>query len=474
MPPLQTQISVEDLIKALDYASKNKMNAGYRDDFTVTQGNLGETWYGNGLFSFCGDNDIVSLVVEDRAFLNWLQWIPNNEIHRVVKAVTWRGPEGVEFGGDGCTSGAMTDICARPNSVEWGKCEYQLGKGLYGRCGQPVGALNQGLRYCNAEPIYRVNGTLIDNDAEWQIALAAGVLHDDLSRDLIVGNSANPGEMDGLEQLVREGYSDYRTHLKCDQLDSIVKDWSNASADCALLDCIAEIIERIIRRSSSVGSINVATDMVIMVPTFLRNCLAKQAACCTSPCASGAHDQAYIWIDGRQVRADYNEYLRGGANGDGWIPVNGRMVSFLVNDWIPFASCPGGGANNYVSDIYILTRRIGNRTVLRGEFQDLRASAALMQEYFGDNYRITDGGKFLLWSVKDNLCFKTCLVTRAGLYLSAPWAQARITDVCCSVSCEQPQSSEPCGTAGPDNHTNEYFPGFDNLYAASHPADFEA
>jgi hypothetical protein len=468
-------IKVADLIEALKYLdTKKTMRQGRRDDFNVTGAGLGQTWYGNGLFSFCGDTDIVSLIIRDEALLNWLQWIPNNDIHRIVKAVTWAGPDGVEFGGQGCTSGAMTDICARPESVQWGKCEYRLGKGLYGRCGQPIGAMNQGLRYCNAEPIYRVNGTLIDNDAEWQIALAANVLKDDLSRDLIIGDSANDGEMDGLEKIIKTGYTDYRTGKSCNQLDSIVKDWANGDVDCSLLDCLAEIIERIIRRSKSVGVIDTVNDMALMVPTFLRNGLAKTAACCVSPCGSGAHDQAYMWVDGRQVRSDYNDYLQGGAFGDGWIPINGRRISFLINDWMPVASCPGGGANSYVTDMYVLVRRIGNRTVLRGEFQDLNPSAALMREYFGDSYRITDGGKFLLWSVKDNLCFKTCLITRPGLYLSAPWAQARITDVCCSMSCEKPESSEPCGTSGPDFNVNEYFPGWQTLYEAAPPEDFSA
>lgn len=461
-------IEIADLVQALQMVDQQKhLRTGRRDDFTVTGAQLGGTWYGNGLFSPCGDRDIVSLVQSDRSLLNWLQWLPNNDLYHVVKTILWRGPEGLGWVDDrqsnpDCSVGYMTDICERPNSVEWGKCEISMGPhGMYGRCGQAIGALNAGLRYCNIEPIFRVNGTLIDNDAEWQLATATGVLHDDLSKDLIVGDSGTAGKFDGLEKLIRTGITDFRTGLPCPQLDSTIKAWDNASVDCSLYDCISEIIKKIMMKANGIGGIQ-ASDMVIMLPSFLRDALAKTVACC-DPCRASS-DSAFVVINSRDARSDIDRYLTGGAHGDGWIPINGQAVSFLVNNWIPFESCPGGGANSYVSDIYILTRRVGNRTVLRGEFQDMNEGAALMRANFGDPYRVTDGGKFIVWSVKDNLCFKTCVLTRPRLYLAAPWAQARITDVCASTSCEPPVSPDACAS--------EYFPGYGQLYEAAPPADF--
>jgi hypothetical protein len=463
-------IEVPDLIQALQYLENQKhLRPGKKAILPgrkIAEGDLNPSpWYGTGLFSFCGDTDIVSLVMEDQAFLKWLQWLPNNEIYRNVKSVTWIGPDGADWatgagspGQNTCTSGVMTDLCGKPPSVDWGKCEIRLTKGLYGRCGQPIAAANIGLKYCNSEPIYRVDGTVIDNDAEWQMALAAAVLHDDISAHLITGDPANENEMAGLESLIKTGYIDYRTLEPCPQLDSIILDWAHQGV-AGLVPYITEIINRIKLRAKRIGGIR-NEDITIMTTSFLRDCIVNEFAC-EGPCSGGLASPQIVVLNQQSARGDRDRYLTGGANGDGWVPINGEPISFLVNNWIPFQSCPDGGAGSYESDIYILVRRVGNRTVLRGEFQNFSAAAAELQALFGNRqFRVTDGGKFLVWSNNTNTCFETCLMTRPGLYLSAPWAQARITNVCCTSEL-QPLSPQPC---------NEYFLGYGQLYSAAPPS----
>lgn len=413
--------------------------------------------YGNhnqgiGLFALCGDNDIVSLLVRDEGLLRWLNWSKNNFVSRPVKMISYVGPDGTAA--HNVSAGWLADDCEPPNSVEFGKCEIDFLKGMYGRCGQDISAITLGERYCDAEPILRIDGTQVNNDAEWQISLASMVLRDDISEGLITGNSSTDGQFNGLEQLVDDDYVDYRTQLRCSQADSIVIDWNNAGVD-GLIGVIAEIVARIRMRARGIGGVN-PSDMVLMTTSFLRDCIVDLYAC-EQPCGDGSAGNP-ITVIASDAIANRNRYLTGGQYGDGFISVNGVPLSFLVNDWIPFASCPGGGANSFASDIYILTRRVGPRQVLFGEYQDMTQASEVLNRVFGGGHGVTDGGRFIVYGRKDELCFNQCIITRPGLVVTAPWAQARIANVCCSVDAITPLSPDPDST---------YFLDYTHLYEAS-------
>jgi hypothetical protein len=413
--------------------------------------------YGNhnqgvGLFSLCGDRDIISLLVRDEGFLRWLRWSPNNFVSRPVKMITYVGPDGTAD--HAVSAGWLADDCEPPNSVEYGKCEIDFVKGLYGRCGQDISAITLGERYCDAEPTYRIDGTLINNDAEWQAAVAAMVLRDDISEGLITANHTTDGQFDGLEQLVDNNYHDFRTGLRCSQADSIVIDWNNQGV-AGLVGVIAEIVARIRMRARDLGGVNPA-DMVIMLPAFMRDCIVDLYAC-ENPCGDGSAGNPITVITTDAI-ANRNRYLTGGQYGDGFISVNGVPISFLVNDWVPWASCPGGGAGSYVTDIYILTRQVGPRQVVFGEYQNLSQASEYLNRVFGGGHRVTDGGRFVVYGRKDELCFNECIVTRPGLVVSAPWAQARIANVCCTVDQLTPLSPDP---------DSEYFLDYGSLYTAA-------
>ncbi len=452
-------VAIADLISALqqvDRGGMSRIGGGRRDApaFTPTT----SMFYGLGLFSPCGDMDIISLLIRDEAFSGWLRWAPSQEVNRVVKMITWIGPDGSSWDVQVPTVGYMSDKCAPPHSVEWGKCEIVLNKGLLGRCGQPIAAIDIGRKYCETEPIYRVNGSVIGNDAEWQASIAGMVLKDDISQLLVAGSAVTAGQFNGLENIVVEGYTDYRTGTPCTQVDSIVIDWNNQTV-ANLPATIAEIITRILYRARGLGGIR-PEDIVISLPAFMRDCLAAEYACGDIPCTDESAALPVV-RDAVGVRELRNRYMTGGAYGDGFVPVNGRPISFLVNDWIPFQSCPGGGANSFVTDIYILVRRVGPIEVLRGEYQDLRPSAAELARRFGaGSFQITDGGKFLVYSRLDETCFQTCLLVVPGLYCSAPWAQARISNVCCTVNQLAPLSPDV---------TTDYFLNVGDLYEAVAP-----
>ena len=103
----------------------------------------------------------------------------------------------------------------------------------------------------------------------------------------------------------------------------------------------------------------------------------------------------------------------------------------------------GQAAPYFTGDIYVLTRRIGSMPVFFGQYIDMNSPVgALSAEAGYAHYSATDGGKFLRYWKYDNECFEGTMVMRPNLYLSAPWAQARIQDVAC-VRPLSPLSPDP-------------------------------
>jgi len=394
----------------------------YKDAYTSAPGlNL----YGGGLFSPCGDNEVLSALVSDDAFAQWLRWRRNNEVRIIVKVYSWRGPEGASDNEP--TGGYLTDKCAVGNGIEWGVCEICYWKGEYERCGQDIAVTELDERYCERMPLLRIDGSVIDNNVEWQASQAGQILKDDISQHLITGSVATLYQMDGLENIVKEDWVDCRRNQVCSHVDSVVVDWGNASVS-GIASLLQEILRRLRLRAREMGGFS-DNDVIVMLRSETRDCLVDEFAC-ESPCGTGSagNPVTNIVLDARQAR---DRYLVGGQNGDGYIPIAGHVISFLVNDWLPVSSCPGGGAGSYVSDIYVLVRRIGNREVFYGVYHDMTKPVNIVNEY-GAGFQATDGGKFLIRGRFDEACLQTCVRIKPALICEAPWCQARITNVCCT------------------------------------------
>ena len=99
---------------------------------------------------------------------------------------------------------------------------------------------------------------------------------------------------------------------------------------------------------------------------------------------------------------------------------------------------------------------------LWGQFLDMTAPAARFAEEAGyAHYRALDGGRFLAYWKTDNECTQATLVMRPNVYLSAPWACARIQNVACQRPLN-PLSADPTSSY----YAEEY------LAAASCPEDY--
>ncbi|HEY65551.1 MAG TPA: hypothetical protein G4O02_13375 [Caldilineae bacterium] len=460
------QIDLELLLRAAQMAgalSGNTPLYGVKElgskEANLTLSTMASMYGPNGLFHICGDNDLLSLTIEPEPFLDWLGWKPNNESTQLVKLISYIGPEGTA---GGSPTGGTAAACDDPSGVEFGTCEILLpDKGRIKRAGPVRDITENNRRVCDQYPLYFKDGRRIEHEIVWSLTLAGVALRQDLKRMVVAGNSNNANEFAGLQQLVNTGYKNVHDGRRCSAMDSIVIDWGGNDMSTGpngvhgLVDYLIDIVRRIRQRAmwANLGNIAVG-DMVLMMPSFLRDCL-LDAFTCWSVCPGRQYNEANLnTFEARTFR----NTLNGGQYGMGQIFVDGTPVPIITYDWQSFGQV--GGA--FTGDIYVLTRRIGNVPVLWGQYIDMTDPAQAFAEEAGYmHYRAVDGGRFLTYWKTDNECTQAVIVMRPNVYLSAPWAQARIASVACQRPLP-PLSPDPTS----DYYAEEY------LVVATAPEDY--
>jgi hypothetical protein len=360
------------------------------------------------------------------------------------------------------TTGAGSP-CEDPLSWEWGECSYEMcHTSWYHRQGQPLGPHNTQQR-CESDRMVRVNGTPIRDDFEWQVNGIMNSLVMDINHDVVHGSHLNTWEMNGLESVVRQGYTDNNGN-PCPLVDSWIIDWAFDDLDGAVnnwgnfFDFLHELVGQILYRASAIGTIR-EQDMVLYTSRFMADCILDAFTCysvCGVTAAGDITDQAL-----RGQILQYRQSLNGGPLWDGKSAVghirlkSGRRLSIMVDDSFDITR-PNA---NYCTDVYILTRRVGNRDVFYGEYLDLAQYANLMRKFNSTTgIRVERGGRFAFKGKEDNWCGTAMVGMSPELYLSAPWAQARIQDVCCA------RVLQPITW---DHTQPDYLPGGNTLYPAT-------
>lgn len=403
-----------------------------------------------GLFDLCADQDVLSLSLQGAdPFLDWLGWQASDVCIIHKEFIAWMRPE--QDGGD-CTDGWLPDVCHDPNTIEWGKCDWQINDfGTIGRQGPARDIAKTDLRYCERQPRYRIDGTLVDDDMEYDLIVTAEVLLQDLRRGIVNGNAANAAQFDGLQRLVRTGYTN-TTGGACQMMDANVVNWNsnpmaggagitwNGTAQPAgfdFVDYLLAVYRRIRQRigwSPQLAAQQLKVgDIVLAMPSMFLQCL-MDFYTCWSVCTGGTDNP--VTIDSYEAR-QFRTQLLGGMFGQGRIFLDGFEIPLIGYDW-GLINGPTTG------DIYMLTGQIGNVKVLHGQYNDMRNGAAGRDEYF-----YTDGGRFLGKRDNDNRCELRKLWMDPRLICWAPWAQARFQDVICT---------QPGGQLSPDPCETSFFP----------------
>jgi hypothetical protein len=422
------QLDLERLLMAAQASGAlNGVGTGYKETSLSLSGQAVPMFGCCALWTQTGDSDLLSLTIPDEPFMSWLGWQLNDECTQVVKLLTYMGPDGASLGTQATGAAAACDPAA---GVEFGTCEVLLpDKGRIKRAG-PVRDLTENNRKpYNGYPIFTKDGVAITDEIMWSLALAGTALKQDLMRMVVIGNSATSNEFAGLQQLVNTGYKNMHDGSLCPAMDSLVLDWDNHDMSWAkngrhvLVDYLIDIVRRIRLRASwsSLGRIE-RGDMVLMMPSFLRDTLLDFFTC-WSVCPGSQYNETNMnTFEARQFR----QTLNGGQFNDGQIFVDGEPLPIIVYNYAPFSQA----APYFTGDMYILTRKLQSVPILYGQYIDMAKPASRFAEEAGyGHYKSTDGGRFLTYWKTDNECIQSTVVMRPNLYLAAPWAQARITDI---------------------------------------------
>lgn len=418
-----------------------------RQAYTVS--NLATVYECCGLFDMCADEDLMSLHFHGaEPFLDWLGWVATDlcVIHREFLA--WVRPEQAA---GACTEGYLADPCDDPNTVEWGKCDFRLTDfGRIRREGPVRDVTKNDVRYCERQPRYRLDGTPVGDTREYDARLITEVIIQDLRRYIVTGTTLTGGLFDGIQRLVRDGYTNVDGSA-CQMMDSYVVNWnSNAMAGGAgitvngaaiaatwnIVDVLLSIYRRIrqrIRWSPVLGAqrLNVG-DIVLVMPDFLAQCLLDFYTCWRVCDGSQYNETVLQTYEARTFRTQ----LMGGMFGAGRIWLDGFEIPIIPYDW-EMINGPTRG------DMYLLTGGIGNVRVFNGEYNNMTNVPA---NYPEDAYWYTDGGRLLGWLDGQHTCQKQLLEMQPRLLCWAPWAQARFQNVACQTVLD-PLSPDPCDTS---------------------------
>lgn len=396
-------------------------------------------------FARCED-ELMSLHFGGRmGLLDLFNWSISDEYTKTFNFITYLRPE---YSSGNPTAGHLTDPCADPSSYDFGTAAITLeGFGLYGRAA-PTRYILKPTKFCKTDPVYRIDGSAVDSEFEWDLRFVTDVLKQDLYRHIITGNADTGGQFDGLQQWINTGYESAI-------LDSMVVNWAGNSIGVGgggtitlngttitpthLIDLILAIVRRFRQRIA--WSPMLATerengvDVVLVMPTFLAECL-LDAFTCWSVCEGGEYNPVNLMT---YEARNFRDSLNGGRYGGGFIRLDGQVIDIFPYDWETIHGVNRG-------DIYILTRSVGSQQLWEGEHLSAGAASSFMGQRGHEEYFSFDDGRIIGVVEADNLCYKTKAWIRPRLVNRAPWLQARIMNVQCNRILD-PLSPDPTDTS---------------------------
>lgn len=401
------------------------------------------------LFDVCVDGALMSLSFEGTSpFLDWLGW-EGTKLCVIKRAFIAFVRADKNLQGTG-SAGWLADPCADPNSVEFDTCDFTLTDfARLRRSGPNRDVTKFDIRYCEAQPRYRLDGTPINDQTEYDMRLATEVILQDLKSMVVVGDSSTPGQFDGLEQLIKTGYTNSDGNPCC-LMDSIIIDWQGEPLNDAdqvdwngvdlpdgqnFIDVLLAVYRRIrhrIRMAPSLAAQRMtAGDMILVMPEDFTTCILDLFTC-WSVCPND-----YTLLNTYEAR-NFRNSLNGGMFGAGQITLEGFTIPLMPYDW---------GLINGLSlfDAYLLTGSVGNMKLIQGQYNSMTSVAG---QPSSNKKSATDGGRLLTWLVDDETCEEQHVEMQPRMLMWAPWAQARFQDVHCDIP-GGPLSGDPWA---------EYFP----------------
>lgn len=390
----------------------------------LTLGNMASPFGSANFFDRCADGIMSLHFAAQLPLLDWMGFQVDDEYRKTLEFLTYVRPA---YSGGNPTAGYLSDPCSDPNGVEIGSTTLELTDfGRYGRVG-PTRDMMKPTKYCATDPRWRLDGTAVSDEREWDMRFVTDVILQDIARHVVTGNKTTAGQFDGLERIVKTGYSSAI-------LDSIVIDMNNnplaggsgvtwngnaIASTYDFVDILRAVVRRIRTRVQwspvlANQTMNLG-DMILVMPSSAISDLLDFFTC-WSVC--GSTDDLTVMLQTPEARA-YRANLEGGLFGHGQIIIEGIPIPILGYDY-------GLLKGPTTGDIYLLTGRVGSVRMWEG--QHLSAASAA-SAFGGQGYFSTDGGRMLGVYETDNECQQLKMWMHPRIWCRAPWAQVRFQDV---------------------------------------------
>ena len=424
------------------------------------------------LFAPCVDDTLVNASIGPVGSINeWLMWRETNVELRQFPLLTAIGePESYSEPTGPC------EDCPHP---EFSACSIAYNLGTICRETPEYDVRAQGMRLCDAQPIYRLfgsvgnaaMGTVIDRDDEWGAVQAAVMTQQRMAELAWIGNpalgSAGAEQPKGLQILVNTGYVDADTGAVCPAVDSDVKDYGSNCIGDSGSPSIAAYIIRLVRqaryraRMAGIGSPSPA-DFAIWAHPLLVDALFDNWPCEDIGCLANAANPASLQMN-INVTDMRDQYRARGA-----LPVDGSFIPVHDDPFMPVTY--SGTDRSVVGDVFVLLRSIAGRPVLWGEYQNFNGSIAGLPAYMRRNgssdFQTSDGGRFIWNFERQSYCFKGRMSARWRYITIAPFLQGRIENVCARFlqAYPEPQPGDQYGLSGGVSYGTDRAPTYKPAY----------
>ncbi len=388
--------------------------------------------YDSGPFSW-QDEDLLSDVTEAGSPL--LQWIPTTSTgvrNAVVSHIGWIAPEDFDGSDYGAyLAGLSIAECEYGPSTKWNAFQYEETFGEFSRSSDTFTIRDTFVLQFDYErdPRFRVRGPgaglPLANDEDWGVARTIQDAQNHLSWNIIYGDGTNSTEeWNGLDQILTAGYVAARTVTgstgTVDFADPVIVDGTTLPTIASAVQAIRQMV-RFIRYRASQRNLSIAdNDMALVMPVATWHAIAEYLA------VNGMVTSITRTEVSGDAEARLGTIMSGGV-GDGAFSVDNRAVPILLDDSL------GALTNNdttVTSDIFLLTRRIGNETILEQQYLDY--SLAQKSNALGLDINIRTGLGGLIrygWVVENQKCFYYFTEMGGRLLSRAQPYQGRITSL---------------------------------------------
>lgn len=393
--------------------------------------------YNTPFLSICADADMISLTMGPESYspiFDVLGVEPSN-VHKVERRMfTYMGASGTAAGEP--SDGLLVDACAPGEGVEVGGCDFVVtGFGTVRRSTEVRDVTQIGMRFCERQPVARLDGSFIRDDREYDRVVLAATLIQDWQRRAIIGNNSTPYDSNGLRRLVNYGYINPTNSEPCTAMDSVVINWNGntmmpdggpsgatnntvamPAGNYDLYDVIAAFLRRTKTRINSMPTMNGMPVFIGIFPQETLACLVSMYVCHT---VCGGNRELFFDYRARIVR---NELMTQLERGYITLSFDGIPVTFYDYDYELLDPVTA------LSEGYILTARVGTQKLMPMQFNDANR---IIQASPGRGFGATDGGRFLSWETGDHTCFQTHEQFQWRWLSLAPWANMRIQNIAC-------------------------------------------